>query len=153
MYSINASYYYYYGAKWKDLGYVLENWTNGIFWWIRQESEGKRETKDNSKIFGMGNWEDDVIQRKVGLRKDLKNYNRVMWGLVWDACKTSMWKCQGGHWDYKSAALPLKVRSQDQQHQHHLGACWKCRILDPRLMRSEERRVGKECRSRWSPYH
>ena len=23
----------------------------------------------------------------------------------------------------------------------------------PDLMRSEERRVGKECRSRWSPYH
>ena len=26
-----------------------------------------------------------------------------------------------------------------------------CEIL--RLKRSEERRVGKECRSRWSPYH
>src|SRR3989454_10056909 len=28
-------------------------------------------------------------------------------------------------------------------------------LLTPRgfLMRSEERRVGKECRSRWSPYH
>ena len=25
--------------------------------------------------------------------------------------------------------------------------CWR------RLLRSEERRVGKECRSRWSPYH
>ena len=25
--------------------------------------------------------------------------------------------------------------------------------LDADLMRSEERRVGKECRSRWSPYH
>src|SRR2546430_3262913 len=24
---------------------------------------------------------------------------------------------------------------------------------EPRLGRSEERRVGKECRSRWSPYH
>src|SRR3712207_9133865 len=24
---------------------------------------------------------------------------------------------------------------------------------DPALERSEERRVGKECRSRWSPYH
>ena len=24
---------------------------------------------------------------------------------------------------------------------------------DKDLMRSEERRVGKECRSRWSPYH
>src|ERR1044071_7875828 len=23
----------------------------------------------------------------------------------------------------------------------------------PRMSRSEERRVGKECRSRWSPYH
>src|ERR1039458_7099685 len=27
------------------------------------------------------------------------------------------------------------------------GACWVLRG------RSEERRVGKECRSRWSPYH
>ena len=25
--------------------------------------------------------------------------------------------------------------------------------LVPRWARSEERRVGKECRSRWSPYH
>ena len=24
---------------------------------------------------------------------------------------------------------------------------------DPKRSRSEERRVGKECRSRWSPYH
>ena len=24
---------------------------------------------------------------------------------------------------------------------------------DPEQWRSEERRVGKECRSRWSPYH
>src|SRR5690349_18206233 len=26
-------------------------------------------------------------------------------------------------------------------------------FTDPGIMRSEERRVGKECRSRWSPYH
>src|SRR5574340_207890 len=26
-------------------------------------------------------------------------------------------------------------------------------VDDPALARSEERRVGKECRSRWSPYH
>ena len=26
-------------------------------------------------------------------------------------------------------------------------------IYGPELTRSEERRVGKECRSRWSPYH
>src|SRR2546427_6886864 len=28
-----------------------------------------------------------------------------------------------------------------------------CRLADQQLARSEERRVGKECRSRWSPYH
>ena len=27
------------------------------------------------------------------------------------------------------------------------------RTLKPERDRSEERRVGKECRSRWSPYH
>src|SRR3712207_1482587 len=26
-------------------------------------------------------------------------------------------------------------------------------LINPKLVRSEERRVGKECRSRWSPYH
>ena len=26
-------------------------------------------------------------------------------------------------------------------------------ILPREVIRSEERRVGKECRSRWSPYH
>ena len=26
-------------------------------------------------------------------------------------------------------------------------------LLEDVLVRSEERRVGKECRSRWSPYH
>ena len=27
------------------------------------------------------------------------------------------------------------------------------RFFADRVLRSEERRVGKECRSRWSPYH
>ena len=26
-------------------------------------------------------------------------------------------------------------------------------LMDKKRNRSEERRVGKECRSRWSPYH
>ena len=30
-----------------------------------------------------------------------------------------------------------------------VGGCVRDYLLD----RSEERRVGKECRSRWSPYH
>ena len=30
---------------------------------------------------------------------------------------------------------------------------WENAISCPDIARSEERRVGKECRSRWSPYH
>src|SRR6266481_1611332 len=33
----------------------------------------------------------------------------------------------------------------------HPGVCLS--TLGPGALRSEERRVGKECRSRWSPYH
>src|SRR3712207_483857 len=32
-------------------------------------------------------------------------------------------------------------------------ACQGAPVLGARRVRSEERRVGKECRSRWSPYH
>src|SRR5688572_4474500 len=34
-----------------------------------------------------------------------------------------------------------------------LGACRKIERKAAEKLRSEERRVGKECRSRWSPYH
>ena len=33
-----------------------------------------------------------------------------------------------------------------------LGGSYE-RVTYLKLLRSEERRVGKECRSRWSPYH
>src|SRR5260370_1087438 len=33
----------------------------------------------------------------------------------------------------------------------HAPGTWRCLIRIS--LRSEERRVGKECRSRWSPYH
>ena len=39
---------------------------------------------------------------------------------------------------------------------YRVAARHKVKIDDPEIkakVRSEERRVGKECRSRWSPYH
>ena len=39
---------------------------------------------------------------------------------------------------YNAIILPIQAPSLDRQY---------------RIYRSEERRVGKECRSRWSPYH
>ena len=34
-----------------------------------------------------------------------------------------------------------------------LGVALKISAVSVIISRSEERRVGKECRSRWSPYH
>src|SRR2546430_7778178 len=49
------------------------------------------------------------------------------------------------------------------RHEHHLDGCGRRRRPRPEAparegrhrcaARSEERRVGEECRSRWSPYH
>ena len=50
------------------------------------------------------------------------------------------------YWEWLAAFRfdPEKIRlSLDEAHHLHIDI----------LLRSEERRVGKECRSRWSPYH
>src|SRR2546422_693469 len=43
---------------------------------------------------------------------------------------------------------------EDRRVELHRGD-WRSDLsaVNERLSRSEERRVGKECRSRWSPYH
>ena len=45
-------------------------------------------------------------------------------------------------WPFASAVLTLPVLAMLYHRENRI-----------RLTRSEERRVGKECRSRWSPYH
>ena len=48
-----------------------------------------------------------------------------------------------------SALAVIPTNSVDEK------LCWefKCKTSNDDTVRSEERRVGKECRSRWSPYH
>src|ERR1035438_1507221 len=48
------------------------------------------------------------------------------------------------------------IRSCSEHPIHSAWLCWWHRNFQKPLSgsaRSEERRVGKECRSRWSPYH
>src|SRR5690554_3380686 len=58
----------------------------------------------------------------------------------------------------QTCALP--ILEQDEQQDLFVGDPWHVHLVDinlrldaPLERRSEERRVGKECRSRWSPYH
>src|SRR2546426_7598276 len=73
-------------------------------------------------------------------------------------------QAEDGIRDYKvtgvqTCALPILARRRQARCGSRLSGGRKiCRtirvsILDVSDPRSEERRVGKECRSRWSPYH
>src|SRR3712207_4756377 len=50
-------------------------------------------------------------------------------------------------------ANTLGIYGAGWQAESQLEAIAAVRDLDRVIVRSEERRVGKECRSRWSPYH
>ena len=59
----------------------------------------------------------------------------------------------------KNEILDIFYNGLTDASRDHLDSCAGCvfreRTIDQAelLLRSEERRVGKECRSRWSPYH
>ena len=59
------------------------------------------------------------------------------------------------YYEFMCFDVPKVVRSPGCDHGHdeesRNGRDIKIDILE--AYRSEERRVGKECRSRWSPYH
>ena len=46
-----------------------------------------------------------------------------------------------------------KTNNEPMQPEAQAGEGLKLDVTVRPIARSEERRVGKECRSRWSPYH
>src|SRR5256885_17211274 len=52
----------------------------------------------------------------------------------------------------RSPVAGVATRDGDLDGSGALAADKRIEVQEP-LLRSEERRVGKECRSRWSPYH
>src|SRR5690348_17774761 len=57
-----------------------------------------------------------------------------------------------GDWSSDVCSSDLGRVLAEAQAQHLAAGGTRFRTLT-RELRSEERRVGKECRSRWSPYH
>src|SRR2546422_2752800 len=63
-------------------------------------------------------------------------------------------------YEYRCTKCRKRFTQQEgiEEHGRRRPACPKCKsravqqVFSP-FFRSEERRVGKECRSRWSPYH
>src|SRR3712207_8336407 len=55
--------------------------------------------------------------------------------------------------NYVDAMQQFRLLFQGVAESPLLQATFANSVLPAALTRSEERRVGKECRSRWSPYH
>src|SRR5258705_13712448 len=57
----------------------------------------------------------------------------------------------------QAAAIPQALEGKDVLATAQTGTgktlAFLIPVIEKLLKRSEERRVGKECRSRWSPYH
>ena len=51
------------------------------------------------------------------------------------------------------AKVTFGVEPKDYEVQEYIQKCYFSLKFSSVVERSEERRVGKECRSRWSPYH
>ena len=75
------------------------------------------------------------------------------------------WRQQGGGYDNSVIETTIALRNRDDLHYENILGYLETASRRPQepfaeqygamyqRMRSEERRVGKECRSRWSPYH
>src|SRR5256885_14478956 len=82
------------------------------------------------------------LQRSEGLKTMLKTVCGSVSGMIFTAVMDG-----NGKADIRISYLKMAMDTQDgvEAIMDHFE------ILD--TQRSEERRVGKECRSRWSPYH
>ena len=78
-------------------------------------------------------WLDFILNCRSG--KDSTDYDFVVGGVANDKVFNTVELFFDGLIDKTEAINRLRYEKPNQQ------------------MRSEERRVGKECRSRWSPYH
>src|SRR6266487_1693848 len=58
-----------------------------------------------------------------------------------------------GDWSSDVCSSDLRLRRGERGRRSEIRQASSTRSEARRSRRSEERRVGKECRSRWSPYH
>src|SRR5256885_3024899 len=66
--------------------------------------------------------------------------------------RAALWRARSG--GVPLDAVPLSAIGTDEAFFAAIGVASVGELAAlPRESRSEERRVGKECRSRWSPYH
>ena len=91
--------------------------------------------------------------------QDVESYSFSPWGKVPSGlleithCREGRLEYQDSHRAFVLGEGDLSIRQTRKGEAALLCPVKRYRGLSVLIHRSEERRVGKECRSRWSPYH
>src|SRR2546425_6586140 len=97
----------------------------------------------------------EIVYRGI-FQKNLAS--RIARGIVLSARKSGRWGIAFGRYgdSPQRNGIPAKdfaiVADTNEELEQNM-ARYEPKHVDVTICRSEERRVGKECRSRWSPYH
>ena len=80
----------------------------------------------------------------------VERYQNSLYAVAFNVCKNQ----QDAEDAVQDTFLQYYNSKKEFESEQHIRA-WLIRVAinKAKNMRSEERRVGKECRSRWSPYH
>ena len=107
---------------------------------MRLDINHRKKSVKNTNTWRLNNTPPDNQEITEEIKDEIKKYlemndnENTMTQSLWDAAKTVL---RG-----KFIAIQSLLKKQETSQINNLI-----------LHRSEERRVGKECRSRWSPYH
>src|ERR1035438_7456460 len=129
-----------------------------LFWYFRTTSGGKSRIPLSDLRSTERSYTRWVLRSKGGMARRLTSPPRP------DSPARRVWK------PFDSANHQDVGKSSDQSHPRDIAECQReiaaphqktnhdghrdgGHVPDEVEYRSEERRVGKECRSRWSPYH
>ena len=131
----------------------------------RETNQGKKEVTGNSEVVVMNKemFLKDVFDYEKSKEWNYKGNKPAIIDLYADWCGPCRQTAPIMKELAKEYAGKIVIYKVNVDKQKELAALFNATSIplfvfipmkgDPQLFRSEERRVGKECRSRWSPYH
>ena len=129
-------------------GLLIDSYFSGTkIGWILDEVEGARAKAERGELL-FGTVDSYLIWRLTGGAAHVTDAT--------NASRTMLYNIREGRWDEDLCALlgvPLSMLPEVRDCAADFGTSRADLFGREIPIRSEERRVGKECRSRWSPYH
>ena len=114
------------------------------------EQDSSDRNKNISEAKEISAWTKFTFPARGGKYSDFIWTKDCFDGIDWDQQrqKSGIYNFEGVPWD-------SGVDKENENYDYLMGAdlCFENKKVVNQQLRSEERRVGKECRSRWSPYH